>query len=77
MRRTVQIQKVLGVLAKNVEKHILPELVDSPCIADELEITLSETKIILRTMDQMGFIQSNMEANYSLITTEGLSRLYT
>lgn len=77
MRRTVQIQKVLGVLAKNVEKNILPELVDSTCLAAELEITLSETKIILKTMDQMGFIQSNMEANYSLITTEGLSRLYT
>ncbi len=77
MRRTVQIQKVLGVLAKNVEKNILPELVDSTFLADELEITLSETKIILKTMDQMGFIQSNMEANYSLITTEGLSRLYT
>ncbi|NOR25435.1 MAG: hypothetical protein GQ542_13815 [Desulforhopalus sp.] len=76
MSRTIKIQKVLGVLAKNVEINIQPGLVDSTCIADKLNMTLSETKQILKIMDGMGFVQSNMEADYSLITSAGLTSLH-
>ena len=75
MCRASQIQKVLEILAKNVETNIQPDLVDSVCIASELNLTISETKQILKTMHDMGVIVSNMETEYSLITWAGLNSL--
>jgi DNA-binding IclR family transcriptional regulator len=75
MCRTNQIKKVLELLAKNVETTIRPELVDSAYIANILNLTISETKQIITTMNEMGVIESNIEADYSLITRAGLNRL--
>ena len=75
MCRTNQIKKVLELLAKNVETRIRPELVDSAYIANVLNLTISETKQIITTMHGMGVIESNIEADYSLITRAGLNRL--
>lgn len=75
MYRANQIKKVLELLAKNVETRVRPELVDSAYIANVLNLTISETKQIITTMNEMGVIESNMEADYSLITRAGLNRL--
>jgi DNA-binding IclR family transcriptional regulator len=75
MYRANQIKKVLEILAKNVETRVRPELVDSAYIANVLNLTISETKQIITTMNEMGVIESNMEADYSLITRAGLNRL--
>lgn len=66
------IENVLGILAKNVESSSRPGLVGSSFIADELNMTLEETKEILKTMDVMGTIKCSLETDYSLITTDGL-----
>ena len=75
MYRANQIKKVLELLAKNVETKVRPELVDSAYIANVLNLSISETKQIITTMNEMGVIESNMEADYSLITRAGLNRL--
>jgi DNA-binding IclR family transcriptional regulator len=75
MYRANQIQKVLTLLAKNAESKVQPDLVDSVRIAKELSLTVSETKQILKTMHEMGVIESNMETEYSLITRVGLNSL--
>lgn len=75
MYRAIQIRKVLELLAKNVETKVEPNLVGSMQIANELNLTLSETKQILKTMDEMGVIESNMDAEFSLITRVGFKRL--
>ena len=75
MYRTNQIKKVLELLAKNVATKVQPDRVDSVQIADELQLTVSETKQLLKTMHDMGVIESNMDAEYSIITRMGLNRL--
>ena len=75
MCRANQIQKVLELLAKNIKTRVRPDLVDSVHIANVLDLTISETKQIITTMHEMGVIESNMEAEYSLITRAGLNRL--
>ncbi len=75
MYRANQIKKVLELLAENVATKVQPDLVDSVQIAKELQLTVSETKQILKTMHDMGVIESNMDAEYSIITRLGLSRL--
>ncbi len=72
MYGTDRIQKVLEVFAKNVEINVRPDLVNSMCIADELDISIAETKQLLTTMNGMGYIKSSIETDYSLITREGL-----
>jgi predicted transcriptional regulator len=72
MSRRVKIQKVLEILAQNIEKNVQPDLVDSTHIAGELNMTISETKQIIKTMQEMGVIESSVEADYSLITRAGL-----
>ncbi|MGB3211792.1 MAG: hypothetical protein WBB19_13895 [Desulforhopalus sp.] len=70
-----QIEKVLKILARNVETSVQPNLVQSAQIAGELNLTLSETKQILKIMHGMEVIESNMETDYSLITRAGLTSL--
>ena len=72
MSRRVKIQKVLEILAQNIEKSAQPDLVDSTRIAGELNMTISETKQIIKTMQEMGVIETSVEADYLLITRAGL-----
>jgi len=76
MYRANQIQKVLELLARNIATNVQPNLVDSMQIARELDLSVAETKQILTTMHEMGVIESNMEADYSLITRAGLNSLH-
>ena len=75
MYRANQIKKVLELLAENVATKVQPDLVDSVQIANALQLTVSETKQILKTMHDMGVIESNMDAEYSIITRLGLNKL--
>lgn len=75
MYRANRIQKVLEILAENVAANVQPDLVDSERIAQKLNLSISETKQILKAMQDMGVIESNMETEYSLITRAGLSSL--
>lgn len=73
MSRTNKMMNILQLLARNVASNKKPELVDSSFIASELNLTLAETRGLLRAMDIEGVIQSNIEAEYSLITMTGLN----
>lgn len=75
MCRSRKMNRVLQLLAKNVESNTKPGLVKSNIIADELAISLSETRQILKTMQSMGTIQVSVDADYSLITARGLTSL--
>jgi hypothetical protein len=75
MYRARQIQKVLELLARNVATSIEPGLVESMRIASELDLSVAETKQLLKIMHEMGIIESNMEMDYSLITRAGLDSL--
>ncbi len=66
--------QLLEILADNL-KNPHPELMKSDEIAKRLNITLEETKKILRSMHGMGTVESDMEGDYCLITLCGLQWL--
>ena len=75
MCRSDRVQRVLKILAKNAADSIRPDLMESVDIADELNISLPETKQLLWGMNGMGIIECNMEVDYSLITQQGFQRI--
>ncbi len=75
MCRSDYIHQVLEVLAKNVVENIRPELVKSVDIADKLSIDITETKQLLTGMNEMGFIECNMDVDFALITQRGFRKL--
>lgn len=66
--------RVLGILRENL-KNPQPQVVAIEKIAQDLQLSLDETRQLLRRMDEAGEIESDMEAHYSLITPIGLGRL--
>lgn len=66
--------QLLEILADNL-KNPHPELMKSDEIARRLNITLQETKQMLRSMQGMGTVESDMEGDYCLITLCGLQWL--
>ena len=66
--------QVLAILSRNLENPS-PQLVRSPDIARQLNISLSETQLLLKVMDDMGVIESNVDNHLSLITQKGLEYL--
>jgi DNA-binding IclR family transcriptional regulator len=66
--------QVLHILSENL-KNPQPGLVRSHDIADRLELSLSETKLLLQIMNDMGVIESDVDRQLSLITREGLHYL--
>jgi len=78
VKKLASLQSPATERVKNLEGFevkVPPDVVDSGRIGNELKLTISETKKILKTMHDMGVIESNMEAEYSLITRMGLNRL--
>jgi DNA-binding IclR family transcriptional regulator len=63
-----QILRILGDNLKNPQ----PQVVDSENIANKLRIPVSETKSLLRVLEQDGAVVTNLEGQYSLITSMGL-----
>lgn len=62
---------LLEILADNL-KNPHPELMRADDIARRLNMTLVETKQMLRSMHGMGTVESDMDGEYCLITRSGL-----
>ncbi len=72
MCQTIQMHKILQLLARNVRSNPRPDFVDSMFIAGELNMPILEIKQLLRSMHAMGTVESSMECEYSLITWKGM-----
>ncbi|MFW2368834.1 MAG: hypothetical protein ACN4GW_20650 [Desulforhopalus sp.] len=77
MQRTNKIKNILEILASNAQSSAQPGVVDSSLISENLNIPLPETKQLLTTMNDMGVIESNIDRDYSLITSSGLQSLHS
>lgn len=69
-------QQVLEILYDNLSNP-QPQVVNSELIADKLEMSLKDTCQILKIMDRMGVVVSDIEGQNALITQEGLNHLAT
>lgn len=63
--------RVLGILSENL-KNPQPQVVGIEKIADELQLSIAQTRQLLLMMAEAGEIESDMEGQYSLITPAGL-----
>ena len=66
--------EVLQILTQNLNNPN-PQLVNSNDIARQLNLSLSETYLLLKIMNDMGIIESNVDNQLSLITLKGLHYL--
>lgn len=66
--------QVLAILSDNL-KNPQPQLVRSADIAGKLNISIKEIQQLLKVMDGMGVIKSNVEGQLSLITQKGVQYL--
>jgi len=69
-------QQVLEILYENL-RNPQPQVVYSEQISDKLEMSLKDTCHLLKIMDQMGVVVSQMDGHSALITQEGLGCLAT
>lgn len=63
--------EVLNILMDNLNQTP-PELVPSEKIADQVDLSLSELRHILKSMEGMGVIQTDPDQQFNLITPKGL-----
>lgn len=63
--------QVLSILSQNLNNPN-PQLVNSNDIASQLNLSLGETHLLLKVMNDMGVIESNVDNHLSLITRKGL-----
>lgn len=66
--------QILHILSNNLQNPS-PQLIDSSTIASQLNISLSETHLLLKIMNDMGVIETNVDHRLSLITRAGLQHL--
>ena len=66
--------QVLHILSQNLNNP-QPQLVRSSDIASQLNLSLPETHLILKVMNDLGVIESNVDHQLSLITRKGLQVL--
>jgi DNA-binding IclR family transcriptional regulator len=66
--------QILHILSQNLNNP-QPQLVNSKDIARQLQLSLPETKRLLKVMDSLGIIESNVDLQLSLITRKGLQAL--
>ena len=67
-------QQVLEVLVENLNNP-QPQVVHSELIADKLEMSVKDTCQLLKIMNEMGVVVSDLEGQHPLITREGLDSL--
>jgi CTP-dependent riboflavin kinase len=67
--------KVLHILSENL-KNPQPQLVRSTDIANQLNMSIPETQLLLKVMNDLGVIESNVDGQLSLITQKGLHYLH-
>jgi Mn-dependent DtxR family transcriptional regulator len=70
-RKKLQILQMLSLNLRNPQ----PEAVRSDAIAHRLQISMPETVLLIKVMNDMGVIQSNMEHRLCLITRKGMECL--
>lgn len=66
--------KFLSILAEN-SRRPCPEVVDSEVIAQRLNMKVQDTRQMIKCLNDMGVIQSDMEGKLSLITQKGMQWL--
>lgn len=66
--------QVLHILSQNLSNPE-PQLVSSDEIARRLQISLPETELLLKVMNDQGVIESNVDHRLSLITRKGVECL--
>jgi len=66
--------QILHILSQNL-KNPNPQLVNSNDIANQLNLSLPETHLLLKVLNDMGVIESNVDNQLSLITQEGMHYL--
>ncbi len=70
-RQKIQVLHILSQNLANPE----PQLVSSDEIARHLRISLRETELLLKVMNDQGVIESNVDQRLSLITRKGVECL--
>ena len=66
--------QVLHILSQNLSNP-QPELVSSDEIARRLQLSLGETELLLKVMNDMGVIETNVDHRLSLNTRAGMETL--
>ncbi len=66
--------KFLSILEENARKP-QAQVVNSEAIASMLGLSINETRQLIRCLNDMEVIQSDLEADRSLITQKGISML--
>lgn len=70
-RKKMQVLHILSQNLRNPE----PQLISSDEIARRLEISMAETELLLKVMNDLGVIESNVDHRLSLITRKGVEYL--
>ncbi len=66
--------QVLAILSDNL-KQTPPQLVSSTIIAEQMNLSLSELRKVLKSLEGIGEIETDPELRYNLITQKGLKLL--
>lgn len=66
--------EVLAILSENLHTP-RPQLVPTATIAGRMDIQLPTLHQVLKSMNDMGIIQTDSDLQYNLITREGLNYL--
>ena len=66
--------QILHILSQNLNNPN-PQLVNSNDIANQLNLSLPETHLLLKVLNDMGVIESNVDNQLSLITQKGMHYL--
>lgn len=66
--------QVLAILSDNL-KQTPPQLVSSTIIAAQMNLSLSELRKVLKSLEGIGEIETDPELRYNLITQKGLQLL--
>ncbi len=63
--------RYLSILAENCRKPY-PDVVDSETIAKRLNLSLRETTEMIKSLNDVGVVQSDLDGQLSLITQKGM-----
>ncbi len=72
MSLAIMREEILKVLEDNIYNNINPGAVCSDLIAKKLNVSLPELIEVLKAMNEKGVIVSNIDNEYSIITSKGL-----
>ncbi|WP_448873161.1 hypothetical protein [Desulfobulbus propionicus] len=75
MSTAVKKLQVLHILSQNLSNP-QPQLVSSDEIARQLQLSMGETELLLKVMNDMGVIESNVDHRLTLITRKGMETLH-